>query len=224
MAIGTMFDKDQLRAERFEHGAFAAEILLPLSSDELIEECEFNEDERMPYWAELWPSARALARHLLDEPILPDRVLELGCGVGLPSLALASRGVDVTATDYYDDALAFAELNSRHNRLPQPRTLNLDWRRAASLGTAFPLVIAADVLYEERNAVALAEALPTLVQPGGEMLLADPGRNYRDYFMRLIDKRGWTCVSLGERTEQPSTDGGGEIRVALFRLRPPGAG
>ncbi len=58
----------EVREERFEHGEWAVELILPRAADELIDESEFADDERLPYWAELWPSARGLARHLLDAP------------------------------------------------------------------------------------------------------------------------------------------------------------
>ncbi|HEV2131729.1 MAG TPA: hypothetical protein VGR27_11530, partial [Longimicrobiaceae bacterium] len=85
----------EVRVERFEHGAVALEILLPHAADELIDEEDFDRDERLPYWAELWPSARALARYLLEREVPAGRVLELGAGVALPSLALHARGAEV---------------------------------------------------------------------------------------------------------------------------------
>src|SRR5215212_8181671 len=54
------------REERFEHGTFRVDVLLPRAADALIDEAEFEADERLPYWADLWPAARGLTRHLLD--------------------------------------------------------------------------------------------------------------------------------------------------------------
>src|SRR5690606_6274286 len=113
-----------------------------------IDVSDFNRDERLPYWAELWPSARALAQELLDGPLPRGRVLELGCGIALPSLALRWRGVEVVASDYYAEALDFARENARRNRLTEPETLLLDWRTPPPDLIPFDLVIAADVLYE----------------------------------------------------------------------------
>ncbi|HEX7465655.1 MAG TPA: hypothetical protein VF309_03365, partial [Usitatibacter sp.] len=33
----------------------------PRSADELINEIDFERDERLPYWADVWPSSTALA-------------------------------------------------------------------------------------------------------------------------------------------------------------------
>ena len=54
----------------------------------------------MPYWAELWPSGIALARHVVGLALAGRRVLELGCGLALPSFAAALAGADVLATDW----------------------------------------------------------------------------------------------------------------------------
>ena len=79
----------------------------PASVDDLISEEDFAVDERIPYWADCWPSARVLAEHIAGSCGGGRRMLELGCGVGLVSLAAAAAGFDVLATDYYADALEF---------------------------------------------------------------------------------------------------------------------
>ncbi|HYR09470.1 MAG TPA: methyltransferase domain-containing protein [Longimicrobium sp.] len=219
-----------VREERFEHAEWAVELILPRAADELIDEKEFAGDERLPYWAELWPSARALARYLLEdgsakvrecESAKVDawtgvRVLELGCGVALPSLALASRGADVVATDWYDDALLFARANAERNGLPPLRTESLDWRQPRG-GWGYDLVIAADVLYEQRNGPVLAALLPRVTAPGGTVLIADPGRVYAGDFFRLMRDTGWVVDQAAELME-PSAPGV-ESRVRIHRLR-----
>lgn len=227
--------EDELRArfavreERFEHGGWGAELILPRAADELIDEDEFASDERLPYWAELWPSARALARHLLDgsakvrecESAKVDdwegvRVLELGCGVALPSLALLWMGAEVLATDWYEDALRFARANAQRNGLPPLRTELLDWRLPRG-GWGYDLVLAADVLYEQRNAALLAELLPRATAPGGTVLVADPGRIYAGDFLRLMREIGWRVEEAAVRMEPSAA--GAESRVRIYRFR-----
>lgn len=224
-----------VREERFEHGGWAAELILPLAADELIDETEYADDERLPYWAELWPSARGLARHLLDAagPNAPGgedvrkegaagsgwngvRVLELGCGVALPSLALRSRGADVLATDWYDDALRFARANAARNGLGPLRTQALDWRLPPG-GWGYDLVIAADVLYEPRNVAILATLLQRVTAPGGTVLIADPGRVYAGDFFRTMRAEHWHVDEAGVRMEPSAV--GAESRVRIHRLR-----
>jgi predicted nicotinamide N-methyase len=217
-----------VREERFAHGGWEVELILPRAADELIDEAEFASDERLPYWAELWPSARALARHLLDtsakvreyesanvEEWAGVRVLELGCGVALPSLAMLALGAEVLATDWYDDALRFARANAERNGLPPLRTEPLDWRLPRG-GWGYDLVLAADVLYEQRNAALLAELLPRVTAPGGTVLLADPGRLYARDFLRMMRDAGWRADEAAVLAE-PSAPGA-ESRVRIYHL------
>lgn len=211
-----------VRTETFAHRDFAVEMLLPRSADELIDVSAFNVDERLPYWAELWPSARALTRHLLDAPPPDTAVLELGSGVALPTLALRWRGVDAAASDYYPEALEFARANAIRNRVPPPAAVPLDWRHPpAGLGR-FGLVLAADVLYERRNGEALVGLLPRLVAPAGRVLLADPGRVHAAEFRAEMARRGWRVAEADAREEPSGAPGGGAVsRVRIWELSPP---
>jgi predicted nicotinamide N-methyase len=211
----------QLRVETFHHGGFHLSVLLPAASDALIDEAEFDADERLPYWAELWPSARALASQLLDAPPARGPVLELGSGVGLPSLALRHAGLDVLVTDWYPDALLFAGANARRNGLGSLDTRLPDWREPPlDLGT-FPLVIAADVLYEARNVEPLAHMLERAVGSGGSAIVADPGRVYFPHFLKRLASRGWTAEELPPRSEPSPAGNGRRVNVRLVRLHPP---
>lgn len=204
------------REETFAHADCRLDMLMPVATDDLLDEAEFARDERIPYWAELWPSARALARHLMEAPLPRGRVLELGCGLALPSLALLGRGVDVLATDYYGDALLFARANARRNGLPDLATSWLDWRTPpADLGR-FATVVAADVLYEERNLAPLGAALAALLADGGEALLADPDRRHLPAFVAAMRAAGW---QVSECARNASTQAGAARPTTVVVLR-----
>jgi predicted nicotinamide N-methyase len=211
------------RVERFEHGGFRVDVLLPRAADALIDEAEFEADERLPYWADLWPSARGLTRHLLERAPADVRVLELGCGVALPSLALRSLGADPLATDYYAEALRFAEANAVRNGLAPLRTALLDWRHPPA-GERWPLVVAADVLYEQRNAEALAALLPRILAEGGRALLADPGRVYFSVFRDLMEEMDWSVdeIDLRRETSDPVTGATSTVRIWRVAVEAPG--
>jgi predicted nicotinamide N-methyase len=157
------------------------DILRPPSADELIDEAAFDEEEFLPYWAELWPSGLALARHVAAQALGGLRVVELGCGLGLPSLAAALGGADVLATDWAEDAIELLQRNAERNGLFL-RAARLRWSEPEPMLRAaqWDLVLGADLLYEARNAEQLAELLPEL---GGEVLLAEPGRPYAQEFL-----------------------------------------
>jgi predicted nicotinamide N-methyase len=159
-------------------------LLRPPSAEELIDEAAFDEDEFLPYWAELWPSGVALARAVAARDVRGLRVLELGCGLGLPSLAAALRGADVLATDWAGEAVALLRRNAARNGATL-RAEVVRWDEPEPLLREAPwdLVLGADLLYEARNAGQLAALLPSL---GGELLLAEPGRPYARAFLERI--------------------------------------
>src|SRR5437868_13618071 len=81
-------------------------LLRPVSADELIDETAFDEDEFLPYWAELWPSGLALAEAVARLDMRGLRLLELGDWLGLPSLDAPHGGAPDLATDWAEDAVA----------------------------------------------------------------------------------------------------------------------
>ncbi|MDP8950524.1 MAG: methyltransferase domain-containing protein, partial [Actinomycetota bacterium] len=184
--------------------------------DALLDEEDFERDERLPYWAELWPSAIGLARYLAQENLAGRRAIELGCGVGLPTVVALARGAKVLATDHYEAALDFAAHNARTNLGREPETALLDWHapHTERLGT-FGLVFAADVLYERRNAPALADLVPGLLAPGGETVFADPRRKDAPLFLELMEERGFK----NETEDMMVKQGGRRIKVLVHRLR-----
>lgn len=156
-------------------------LVRPASADELIDEAAFDEEEFLPYWAELWPSGVALAEAVGALDLRSVRVLELGAGLGLPSLAAALRGANVLATDWAEDAVELLRLNAGRNRV-WLRAERVRWDEPASIVQDAPwdLVLGADLLYERRNADRLLELLPQL---GADVLLADPGRPFANGFL-----------------------------------------
>ena len=192
-------------------------ILHPASAEALIDEEDFARDERLPYWAELWPSAIALAWYLSSrEDLACRRAIELGCGVGLPSVVALDAGAEVLATDHYEAALDFTLHNTLTNLGREPEAAHLDWHAPDTehLG-AFDLILAADVLYEARNVPALVNLVPELLAPGGEVVFADPRRNGTPVFLERMENRGFENATEAMEVEQ----GGKGVRVLIHRLR-----
>ena len=103
-------------------------LLHPESADDLINEADFERDERLPYWADIWPSARILASYVARLEGKGRSLLELGCGAGLVATAAAMAGFDVCATDYYEGALRFTAVNVAEHAGKIPETRLVDWR------------------------------------------------------------------------------------------------
>ena len=165
-------------------------LLRPRNADDLITEEDYVKDERLPYWADIWPSSTMLAERLFEEKGGGRSLIELGCGSGLCACAAAISGFQVLATDYYDDALLFTELNARVNVGRAIRTRHVDWSAIpADVGT-FDVVIAADVMYEPRYPAMVANAIDRLLAPAGHALIADPGRIAFPDFIEECGRRG----------------------------------
>ena len=205
-----------LTGSTVEVGGGTYRIVHPASVDDLLDEEDFEHEERLPYWAELWPSAISLARYLSLQDLSGNRAVELGCGVGLPTVVALDRGAEVLATDHNEAALDFVAHNTRANLGRKPETALLDWfsPRLGGLGI-FDLVFAADVLYERRNAPALADLVPRLLAPGGEALIADPRRPPTPSFLEALGARGFRASVEGSTVEQ----GGREVEVLIHRFR-----
>lgn len=164
-----------------------------------------------PHWARIWPSATVLAGALCHDELDGARVLELGCGLGLPSLAAARAGARVLATDLSPAAVALTRVNAERNGLAVDVAV-ADWAVPDVLVDAGPwdLVVAADVLYGVLAETLLGDLLPRLAGPGGAVLLADPGREPADRFLHAAG--AWDVSS--------HSAGGGGVSLHLLRPRP----
>jgi len=174
-----------------EAGPYRLSIVRPPDAAELIDEDAFAENEFLPYWAELWPSGVALARAAAGLVTPGERVVELGCGLGVASIAAALSGGQVLATDWSTEALDFTRENAARNGVLLETAL-VAWTEPDELVARAPWdwVLAADVLYENRNVEPLAALLPRL---SDRALIADPGRPAAKTF---FDTLGWETRGL----------------------------
>jgi predicted nicotinamide N-methyase len=170
-------------------------ILHPESAEDLIDERDFDLDERLPYWAELWPSARVLADEVRTMSGRGRSLLELGCGSGLVATAASLAGFKVTVSDYYEDALRFARVNVRRNGGGAARSLLLDWRNLPTKLERFDVVVASDILYERPYGALVARVLDATLTAEGLAVIADPGRVGRTEFVRALGPLGLRVAS-----------------------------
>ena len=190
------------------------ELLSPANADDLISEDDYVADERLPYWADLWPSAQILANEVAIMRLAGQRVLELGCGLGVVALGAAMAGAKVTATDYYDDALLFAALNVATATEHAIATRMVNWVAMPEDLGKYDVVLASDVLYEHRYASMVADAIAKTLVRGGEAIVADPGRIALDEFLEECRDRGLTS----EPDVRSYVDGEIKQTITLWRL------
>lgn len=210
---------------RLAIGSRTFEMRHPRSADELIDDKAFNRDERLPYWAEIWPSAYVLAERISQAAAQRDgrplRLLELGCGCGLTAVAALATGFAVTAIDYYSDALEFVRLNALLNELAGPEIRAVDWRQYPEDLIDFDVVVAADVLYERDYCRLIAAVFRQSLRADGLGILTDPQRAKAKSFPEECRRAG-LAISAPE-VFGPLSVPGGETAVRqtvnLFELR-----
>jgi 2-polyprenyl-3-methyl-5-hydroxy-6-metoxy-1,4-benzoquinol methylase len=186
--------------------------------DALTQE-EFDQnDERMPYFGLVWPSAEALVAAVLSGPRLDGRhVLDLGCGLGLCGFAAARQGARVTFFDWEPRALEIVAASAQRQGLSADAVQCVagDWRTPPPLGP-FDLILGADLLYERRNVPAVASFLAGHLKPGAEAWIADPGRPQAEPFLALTEAAGLLVQSRAHLPRRPDGD-----QITLLRLRRP---
>lgn len=190
----------------------AVELYTVTNIDELYERLvakgddhEDVRDERIPYWADLWHSATALAKYVVREGLVQSgmRVTEIGCGLGLTGIVAGKLGAEVTFSDYMDDALDFARLNWTRNFERPARFVKMDWRNPDP-ALAGDLVLAADVAYERRAFGPLLHTFDLFCRQGSTVLLSEPNRDVAKDFFEMLSKNGFqitrTVVSENFKT------------------------
>lgn len=192
-------------------------IKRPVEADKLLDlpavHAAFDRDEYMPYWADLWPAARMLAKHLVQQS-WPTGIetIEIGCGLGLAGIVALSLGMRVTFADYDPCALKFAADNARLNGYREFRTLEIDWRRPLE-NLRFPLVIGSDLIYEKRLVDPLVAFLKSAIAPDGSALIVDQDRIPAAQFRSALDAQGLRYATQFVRAGEP---GGRRLKGTLY--------
>jgi predicted nicotinamide N-methyase len=140
----------------------------------------------------VWDSSQVLAHLMLDMDIQGKRILEVGCGIALPSLILNKREANITATDYHPNTQNFLEQNTSLNndrKIPFVRTSWLDIND--DLGK-FDVIIGSDLLYEPDHVDQLSSFIDRHSMPNNEIIIVDPGRSLYTRFSRKMKKLGYS--------------------------------
>lgn len=155
----------------------------------------FLADERLPYWAELWPASVELARWCIEDAHLEGAmVLDLGCGLGLAGIAALNAGASVIFADYEEDAIEFTRHNVHRNVAPSIAHTRatfrvLDWRHDNVLPV--DCILGADIVYERRNFDHILAFVHRSLKPGGVAVLTDPDRSTGMSFFARAEKEGF---------------------------------
>lgn len=173
------------------------------SDDEQVAEKLGISSATWPLFGIVWESGKVLAQLMHGKPLEGLKVLEVGCGIGLTSLMLQQRGVDITATDYHPEAESFLEANAKLNQLEPIPFERTGWTDEDDSLGLFDLIVGSDLLYEQEHAEDLSAFIDAHLKPKGEVILVDPGRGAQGQFTKKMIALGYSHVSseLGESDE-----------------------
>jgi predicted nicotinamide N-methyase len=172
--------------------------------------------EEMPYWSDLWPAARMLAKVLQRESFPPGlKALEVGCGLGLPGVVALARGMRVVFSDAHPLALRYAERNALLNGFDQFEVLRLDWRHPPA-ELRVEVVLGSDLIYEIDNVAPLIGLIKQVLLPAGQCLLTDQERVPGFVVQEALTQAGLTFTTQTLRAGQP---GGRRVKGTLYRIQ-----
>lgn len=138
-------------------------------------------DRLCPYFGVLWPGARALARWIFSQgthAFYKKKILELGCGLALPSFVAARLGGHVTASDLHPHVPLFLASNLALNPGLSLGFQHLDWSSPKTSLGQLDWIVASDVLYESHHPASLIRFVRSALSVGGQAVILDPDRSY----------------------------------------------
>ena len=208
--------------ERVILGQMTFLIDRPANSDDMLDHpairAAFERDEYMPYWADLWPSSRMLAKAILAETWPAGMTaLEVGCGLGLPGIAALARGLRVIFSDYDATAVRFAASNARLNGFDDFVERPFDWRDPPA-DLYVDVLLGSDLIYEARNIEPLVALMRRALVPGGVAFWTDQDRKPAAELRVALDRLAWPYETCLMRAGAP---GGPRIKGTLYRVRRP---
>jgi predicted nicotinamide N-methyase len=166
-----------------------------LDNNQVAEKLNIN-SACWPIFGTLWASGEVLAHLLEDFDISGKRILEIGCGIGLPSMVLNHRHADITATDYHPEAEAFLNYNTALNDEQDIPFFLCDWHNEESPMGLFDLLIGSDVLYEQDHIELLSGFIDRHTNANCEVIVVDPGRRQYARFSKKMESLGFSlCQS-----------------------------
>ncbi len=200
-------------------------VTRPVDTDDLLDRAADDPEQNLPYWAELWPSGIALAAEILANPaiVAGQDVLELGSGLGITAAVAVDAGANLLATDYSAESLVLTRLTSQRHAGTEPDTLQVNWRNPderllAAHPEGYPVVLAADVLYERRDIEPLLDLFDRVVAPDGVLWLAEPGRPPASIFLESANRAGWQLTTTTWRGPWPDPNDH-EVVARVHQLR-----
>lgn len=164
-------------------------VQLYVPTNEWIQQQFEKEDNSAtaPYWAQVWPAAKALCEVIASQPALVQdkKVLEIAAGLGLPSLVAAQFAKEVIASDYIKNAVELIKRSADHNAIKNIQCRVIDWNKPDKKLKPDVLLLS-DINYESKSFDALYNMLAAFINKGTTVLLSTPQRLVAKAFMNRL--------------------------------------
>jgi predicted nicotinamide N-methyase len=144
----------------------------------------------------VWPSSLVLAHYVAGFNTKSKRVLEVGCGIGLSSLLLNKRHIDITATDYHPETESFLERNALLNGDNKIAFERVDWAESGDELGVFDVIIGSDLLYEDEHCALLATFIGDHSKSSCEVIIVDPGRGRKNKLKKRMLEIGFNSSQV----------------------------
>ncbi|PLA73656.1 bifunctional 3-demethylubiquinol 3-O-methyltransferase/2-polyprenyl-6-hydroxyphenol methylase [Hydrogenovibrio sp. SC-1] len=113
-------------------------------------------------------------------------VLDIGCGGGILSEALASIGGKVTGIDLADEVLTIAKLHSLESGIPVDYVLESAEEHAQKHPNQYDIITCMEMLEHVPDPSAIIRAAAHMVKPGGWVFLSTLNRNLKSYLLAIV--------------------------------------
>jgi predicted nicotinamide N-methyase len=170
-----------------------------------------------PLFGQVWPMSKILAEVMELEILEERRILEVGCGIALPSIVVKQRGGDISASDYHPLARTFLEKNLVLNSLGAIPFSAGNWDIDDTNVGKYDLIIASDLLYEAHHAEQLSLFIHRRSHSQTKVIVVDPNRGFHRIFARAMARHGFshTWSDLSDYTKEGQNK---PTRGFLFRF------
>ena len=122
-----------------------------------------------------------------DKPLTGTRVLDVGCGAGIISEALARLGAEVTAIDACEDNIEAARRHKDTSGLPNLSYLCTSVEDLAATETdKFDAVVASEVIEHVDNQEMFVSLCSSVCRPGGSLFLTTLSRTQQSWLLAIL--------------------------------------
>jgi predicted nicotinamide N-methyase len=113
-------------------------------------------------------------------------VLEIGAGIGLPSLMMADHAKSIQVSDYNLEAVALLQKNIEHLQLQNVEAIRLDWNAIPEYMNP-EVILLSDVNYDPTQFDVLISLIEKFIHQGSTIILSTPQRIMASPFVQKLE-------------------------------------